>query len=149
MTGNNPPPDDKPTAAYDVGYRKPPAHTQFKPGMSGNKQGRPKGQPTFGEILAKEGARHVTIKGPNGQGVITKSEAVIRRLFQSAMEGDIAAARLVLYALAQHATSTTAELSNDEAEAAVLGGVPDDEMLCRMLARFSHLQPIQKETYGE
>ena len=29
--------------AYKVGYRKPPAESQFKPGRSGNPRGRPKG----------------------------------------------------------------------------------------------------------
>jgi len=28
---------------YDVGYGKPPAHSRFKPGQSGNPRGRPKG----------------------------------------------------------------------------------------------------------
>ncbi|WP_345821102.1 DUF5681 domain-containing protein [Methylobacterium fujisawaense] len=27
---------------YEVGYRKPPRHTQFKPGTSGNRRGRPR-----------------------------------------------------------------------------------------------------------
>src|SRR5215213_6143909 len=29
-------------ASYEVGYRKPPRHTQFKPGQSGNPKGRPR-----------------------------------------------------------------------------------------------------------
>ena len=29
---------------FSVGYGKPPAHTQFKPGQSGNPKGRRKGQ---------------------------------------------------------------------------------------------------------
>ncbi len=31
-------------ANYKVGYKKPPKHTQFKPGQSGNPKGRPKGK---------------------------------------------------------------------------------------------------------
>jgi hypothetical protein len=30
------------TVDYEVGYKKPPRHTQFKKGRSGNKGGRPK-----------------------------------------------------------------------------------------------------------
>ena len=26
---------------YEIGYKKPPKHTQFKPGQSGNPKGRP------------------------------------------------------------------------------------------------------------
>ena len=32
----------KPTADYEVGYGRPPTHSRFKPGESGNKAGRPK-----------------------------------------------------------------------------------------------------------
>ena len=31
------------TDGYEVGYRKPPKHSQFKPGQSGNPNGRPRG----------------------------------------------------------------------------------------------------------
>ena len=37
-----PPPSLEP-AKYEVGYRKPPTASQFKPGRSGNPKGRPKG----------------------------------------------------------------------------------------------------------
>jgi len=30
-------------ADYEIGYRKPPAHTRFKAGQSGNPAGRPRG----------------------------------------------------------------------------------------------------------
>ena len=32
---------------YDVGYGKPPVHSRFKPGQSGNSKGRPKGVRNF------------------------------------------------------------------------------------------------------
>jgi hypothetical protein len=43
MATSKPP---KPPGQYDVGYGKPPAKGQFKPGQSGNPGGRRKGQPT-------------------------------------------------------------------------------------------------------
>ena len=37
---------------YDVGYRKPPKHSQFKKGVSGNPRGRVKrGDPAMRDIL--------------------------------------------------------------------------------------------------
>jgi hypothetical protein len=48
--GNNVDPD-KP---YAVGNKKPPLHTRFKPGQSGNPSGRPKGRRNFDTTLLKE-----------------------------------------------------------------------------------------------
>jgi hypothetical protein len=38
-------------APYDVGYGKPPKHTQFKPGHSGNPRGRRRGQQNFKTVI--------------------------------------------------------------------------------------------------
>jgi Family of unknown function (DUF5681) len=93
----------KPPGQYDIGYGKPPAKDQFKPGQSGNPAGCRKGQPTPNEIFMKEAARLVKIKKGDTVETITKFEAIVRRLLQLAMEGDIAAARLVFIGLAQNA----------------------------------------------
>ena len=39
---------------YEVGYKKPPIHTRFKPGVSGNPKGRPKGTKNLATDLAEE-----------------------------------------------------------------------------------------------
>ena len=39
-------PTKMPTAAYTVGYRRPPKHSQFKPGQSGNPSGKLKAKPS-------------------------------------------------------------------------------------------------------
>ena len=45
-------PDDK-KSDYKVGYKKPPLHTRFKKGQSGNPSGRPKGSKNFSTLLAE------------------------------------------------------------------------------------------------
>src|SRR6478609_7842000 len=62
MTSEPKPPPPPPPATYTVGYAKPPKASQFKPGVSGNPKGKPKGQPTFGEILLQESERLVKVK---------------------------------------------------------------------------------------
>ena len=46
-------------APYAVGNKKPPLHTRFKPGKSGNPSGRPKGRCDFDTTLLKEFYRAV------------------------------------------------------------------------------------------
>ena len=43
-----------PYKSYAVGNKKPPLHTRFKPGQSGNPSGRPKGRRSFDTTLLKE-----------------------------------------------------------------------------------------------
>ena len=76
MAKSKPP---KPPGHYDVGYGRPPVHSRFPPGQSGNPAGRRKGQPTPNEIFMKEAARLVKIKRGDTVETITKHEAIIRR----------------------------------------------------------------------
>jgi len=93
----------------------------------------------------KEAARLVKIKRGDTVETITKHEVVIRRLFQSAMEGDIAASRLVLSGLAQNTPDPSDAPAVDETANLALGATPDEETVRRMLARLTHLQPKDAE----
>lgn len=124
---------------YSVGYRRPPTHSRFQPGQSGNPAGRRKGHPSVGEIFMKEAARLVKVKRGDNVETIPKYEAIIRRLLQSAMEGDNAAARLVLMGLSQTASTTDGGAVEDEAGNMSVMAMPDEDTLRRMLGRFAHL----------
>jgi hypothetical protein len=139
------PASSKPNGQYKVGYGKPPEHTRFPPGHSGNPAGGKKGQPTPNEIFMKEAARLVKVKRGDTVETITKHEAIVRKLLQAAMEGDIAAARLVFVGLAQNAPDPSSAPAEDETANLALSATPDDETVRRMLARFAHLQPKQPE----
>jgi hypothetical protein len=86
------------SAAEPIGNRNPPRSACFKPGVSGNPKGRPKGQ-SLREIFLKTAAAGMR-KGladyveadPNG----TKLEAAISSLFRRAHYGDASALRQVL-----------------------------------------------------
>ena len=46
---------------YEVGHGKPPKHTQFKPGESGNPKGRPKGTKNLATDLSEELAEMIVV----------------------------------------------------------------------------------------
>jgi hypothetical protein len=61
---------------YKVGYRKPPAHTRFKPGQSGNPKGRRKGAVNADTLIERELAKKVTVRENGVAKTITKREVL-------------------------------------------------------------------------
>ena len=58
---------------YAVGYGKPPLHTRFKKGQSGNVHGRPKGSRNLAGVLERELNSPVTINENGQRKTITKT----------------------------------------------------------------------------
>ena len=80
----------------EVGYRKPPKHTQFVKGRSGNPKGRPKGSQNLASMLAKAGRQRITITENGRSRSITKFDASMLQLMNKAASGDLKAIRQVL-----------------------------------------------------
>ena len=81
---------------YEVGYGKPPRHTRFRPGRSGNPSGRPKGPQTLPADLRAELAEDVILREGGLERTFSKQRAILRRLTDRALEGDARATALVL-----------------------------------------------------
>ena len=73
---------------YEVGYRRPPLHTRFQPGKSGNPSGRPKGSPNLKSIFEKILKEQISLREGNVTQKISKAEAVMRGLAIGALKGD-------------------------------------------------------------
>lgn len=71
-----------------VGPGKPPKHSQFKPGQSGNPTGRPKGSKNLATLLEKEMNRKITITENGKQKRITCAQAISRRLVTESVKGN-------------------------------------------------------------
>jgi hypothetical protein len=81
---------------YVVGYRKPPLHTRFKKGESGNVRGRPKGARNLAGVLERELNAPVTINENGQRKTITKFEAVIKQLVNQTLKPDLRALQQLL-----------------------------------------------------
>jgi hypothetical protein len=82
---------------YAVGYGKPPRSGRFKPGASGNPNGRPKRKPLVaGEIIGGTLSGPMTYRDRGQTIVTTRLELSLKLLIDSAVAGDLRAAEDVL-----------------------------------------------------
>lgn len=80
----------------DVGYGKPPKHSRWKPGQSGNPKGRKKGSRGLKTDLRAELNSKVAVT-ENGKTVnLTKQQVVLKALASKAARGDVRAASLMV-----------------------------------------------------
>lgn len=81
---------------YRVGYGKPPKHSRFKPGQSGNPKGRPKGARGFKAELDEELKQLITVTEAGRTRKLRKQRAIIKALFAKALKGDTKSVQLIL-----------------------------------------------------
>jgi hypothetical protein len=73
---------------YQVGYGRPPQHTQFKPGESGNPRGRPRGAKNFFVLLEEELKQRVIINENGRRRKISKRAAIVKHMVNKTLSGD-------------------------------------------------------------
>lgn len=73
---------------YEVGYGKPPKHTQFKENRSGNPKGRPKGSNNFGTDVKRALKAPVRLTKDGSPKTVSTQEAALLRLREKALKGD-------------------------------------------------------------
>jgi hypothetical protein len=73
---------------YPVGYKKPPRHTQFKRGVSGNAKGRPKGAKNFATVIEEELRARIEVTENGKRKRISKREAIAKQTVNRAAAGD-------------------------------------------------------------
>jgi hypothetical protein len=76
---------------YDVGYGKPPEHTRFKKGHSGNPSGRPRGSLNVQSEMKGLLASKTRIKIDGAVQRVSTSRALCLALIQKGMRGDVRA----------------------------------------------------------
>ncbi|MBS4001773.1 MAG: hypothetical protein KGZ91_00220 [Afipia sp.] len=73
---------------YTVGKGRPPVHTQFKPGQSGNPRGRPKGSPNLEAFMGEFLKKKFPVKEGGKVRYLFPHEIMIRQMAAKAMKGD-------------------------------------------------------------
>jgi hypothetical protein len=81
---------------YKVGYKKPPLHTRFKKGQSGNPRGRPRGAKNFSTVLNDALNQRVVVTENGRRRKISKRELGIRQLVDKFAMAEVQATRLLL-----------------------------------------------------
>ena len=89
-----------------VGYRRPPLHSRFEPGQSGNPRGRPKGSLNFTTDLKSTLMAQVALNDGGKPRRVTTQKAALLRLREKALKGDVRALdKLLSYAMAMSGSS--------------------------------------------
>jgi hypothetical protein len=99
-----------------VGYKRPPAHTRFKPGQSGNLKGRPKLHQNLETDLREELAERIPIRENGKQVRVTKQRAFLKSVVSRAVQGDARAATALINLCAR----TFLSAPNDTGESTAL-----------------------------
>jgi hypothetical protein len=123
-------------ATSEVGYGRPPKQTRFKPGQSGNPNGRPSGTRNLDTDLRDELNEVIPVRIGDRSKKVSKQRAMLMALMAKALKGDTRATVVILQMMAKF-------LPPDEATAT--GGsvlsADDQEILKRFIDR-------QTETRG-
>ena len=90
------PVSDDDAGDYKVGYKKPPLHTRFKRGQSGNPRGRPRGAKNFSSVLNDALNQPVVVTENGRRRKISKRELGIRQLVDKFAMAEVQATRMLL-----------------------------------------------------
>jgi Family of unknown function (DUF5681) len=124
------PPEKEPE--YEVGYGKPPRHTRFVKGRSGNPRGRPPGTKNLKTLLSEALNEPVIVTENGGSRKVTKRQAIITQLVNRSATADFRAIKILLDIVRdiERQTEPTAPETSDFSEA-------DEKVLEQIRARFS------------
>jgi hypothetical protein len=81
---------------YDVGFRRPPLHSRFKPGQSGNPRGRAKQSQNLRTIVKQVSNEQIQIREGDRPRRMPRMEALVRTTFTRAFKDPKALASLII-----------------------------------------------------
>jgi Family of unknown function (DUF5681) len=117
--------DAKPSG---VGYGRPPDHTRFQQGTSGNPNGRPKKSRNAKTIIRRVLDSTVTVREGDRKRTVSKLEGIILRQVEAALKGDAKAALAALRMMAQVGLLDPKEITEDGPQLSATERAIVDEM---------------------
>jgi hypothetical protein len=124
------------TEDYEVGYGKPPRHTRFAKGQSGNPRGRPPGAKNFTTLLEEALDEPVTVTENGGRRKVSKRRAIVTQLVNRSATADFRAIKL-LFDIVRDIERQTEPASPETAEFSEA----DAKVLEQLRSRFSKGEP--------
>jgi hypothetical protein len=102
---------------YKIGHGRPPKHSKFKPGKSGNPDGRPKGSRNIATIAKEVLFKQVTITENGRRRKVPAFEALMLNLLKQSLEGDLRAFDKMMKVVPMVQTSVAAEDATENGKA--------------------------------
>src|SRR5436309_11754158 len=121
------PPETPPD--YVVGYGRPPLHTRFQKGKSGNPKGRPRGKKNMSTLLSTALNASIVVVANGRRKRITKREAIVTQLVNKSAAADLKATHIVLAMLRE------VESQDDGSADPAVFAEADHEIIRRIQAR--------------
>jgi hypothetical protein len=119
-------PKRKHPGEYEVGYGRPPQHSRFKPGQSGNPRGRPKGRQNLKTVLENILDQKVTVTENGRPKVMRKRELMLVAHVNKAVKGDVRALNSIIALMARTG------LANVEVEQVEHEPAPEDQAILEL-----------------
>jgi hypothetical protein len=80
--------EEREKSDYEIGYGRPPLHTRFPKGSSGNPKGRPRRAKSAATLVRSALRERITVRENGRVKRITKLDAIIRQLVNKALNSD-------------------------------------------------------------
>ena len=106
--------DDGSSRDGKVGYKRPPVHTRFQRGRSGNPRGRQRGVRDFAADVKRSLEIPVTLNDKGRARRVSTQEALILRLREKALKGDNRALETLLSLARTHNNDEAGERTGGE-----------------------------------
>ena len=122
-----------------MGYGKPPRHTRFEKGRSGNPKGRPSGAKNLSTLFIEALNETVIIAENGGRRKISKRQAIVKQIVNKAAKGDWRCTKLLLELPQETGSSTEPESSEGSF------GAADEKVIEQLKARLRGKKPVSDD----